>query len=87
MADQKSLLNDDVLANVSGGAGRTDAGFPVDDKGNVAFTAKDGQKYTFTAAQWQALRNKWSYTGPNPEAYFKDVPLDDLLHVLRDPSL
>ena len=82
-------LNESDLEQVSGGVqvGTTSYGFPVDDKGNVAFTAKDGQKYTFTAAQWQALRNKWSYTGPNPEAYFKDVPLDDLLHVLRDPSL
>ncbi|MBO4901570.1 MAG: hypothetical protein J5518_02070 [Lachnospiraceae bacterium] len=85
MADQKNLLNDDELTKVSGGA--TDAGFPTDQAGNVYFTDKNGKSYTFTAAQWQVFRNKWSYTGPNPEAYFKDVPLEDLLHVLKDPSL
>ncbi len=85
MADEKKLLNDEALEQVAGGM--TDAGFPTDAQGNVFFTDKTGAKYTFTAAQWNALRNKWSYTGPNPEAYFKDVPLNDLLHVLRDPKL
>ncbi len=87
MADQKNLLNEDELAKVNGGAGVTDAGFPIDDKGNVHFTDKSGKPYVFTASEWQLFRNKWSYTGPNPEAYFKDVPLDDLLHVLRTPNL
>ena len=81
------LLNEDELSKVSGGAGVTDSGFPINADGSVNFTDKSGKSYTFTAAQWQALRSKWSYTGPNPEAYFKDVPLNDLLHVLRDPNL
>ena len=84
MTEQDKLLNDELLKDVSGGAETGTYIFNGD--GSVTFTDKNGQTCIFTGQQWQALRNRWSYT-TNPEYWISTVPLSDLQMVLRNPNI
>ncbi len=49
--------------------------------GNVTFTDKTGVTGTYTAEQWNKLRNQWAYTG-NPEYYMETINVSELNGVL-----
>ena len=78
-------LDDAKLEEVTGGAEAVGSyGFNAD--GSVKFTDKSGNVTTFSAQQWQTLKNNWQYTG-NPEYYISTVPLADLQKVCRDKGV
>ena len=84
----KKAISDDKLEQVSGGkiVGTTSYGFPVDDKGNVTFTDKNGQSITFSSTQWENLKAYYVHAGGNPEAYLKDVSIKELKEANLIPS-
>ncbi|MCR5651383.1 MAG: hypothetical protein K6F86_09415 [Lachnospiraceae bacterium] len=69
-------LNDDDLEKVNGGAGKTPGGYPIDNKGNVHFTGKDGVTVVINAADWKWLLGNFGPT--NPEAYLAVTPGHDV---------
>lgn len=73
-------INDEELSQVSGGriVGTTSYGYPVDDKGNVTFTDKTGEKMVFSSADWEKLKSHYTHTAGNPEAYLSTVSLKEL---------
>ena len=76
----KKNLNADELENISGGkvVAVTPYGSQLMDNGSVMFRDKNGKGAILTAVQWKELNDYYAYTG-NPEKYFKDVPIDDLI--------
>ena len=77
---EKRNINAEDLENVSGGRviGATPYGSQIMDNGSVLFRDKNGKGAVLTAAQWKELNDYYAYTG-NPEKYFRDVPIDDLI--------
>ena len=77
---ENKSLNLDELENISGGKviGATPYGSQILDNGSVMFRDKNGKGAILTAAQWKELNDYYAYTG-NPEKYFRDVPIDDLI--------
>ena len=77
---EKKNLNANDLESVSGGRviGATPYGSQIMDNGSVLFRDKNGKGAVLTAEQWKELNDYYAYTG-NPEKYFKDVPIDDLI--------
>ena len=77
---EKKNLNPEELGDISGGKiiGSTPYGYPIYDNGSVLFTDKNGKRALLTSAQWKEVNDYYAYTG-NPEKYFKDVPIDDLI--------
>jgi hypothetical protein len=80
MDNKVTELRDENLDDVSGGkiVGTTSYGYPVDDKGNVTFTDKTGQSIVLSAPVWNSLKSHYTHTGGNPEAYLKDVTIDEM---------
>ena len=76
----KKNLNADELENISGGkvVAVTPYGSQIMDNGSVMFRDKNGKGAVLTSAQWKQLNDYYAYTG-NPEKYFRDVPIDDLI--------
>ena len=85
----KKALSTAEMEQVSGGVkivGTTSYGYPVDEKGNVTFTDKTGASIVLSDAQWVALKNNYTYTGGNPEAYIKDVTIKELQEAQLIPA-
>ncbi len=66
-----NMLNDNDLSKVSGGAGKTPGGYPVDGRGNVHFTGVDGREVVINQADWKWLLSNYGAT--NPEAKLTKV--------------
>lgn len=73
-------INDEDLEAVSGGAGKTPGGYPIDGNGNVHFTGKDGREVVINQADWKWLLGNYGAT--NPEAYLATVPGHDVEVIL-----
>ena len=97
MIENKDMLNNDELEQVSGGDGRLEDeearrreaerklhGKIVKDAfGNVTFTDKTGVTGTFSAADWGKLMTNWSYTGA-PEYFMETINVGELNGVLQN---
>ncbi len=81
-------IGDEKLDQVSGGqiVGTTSYGYPVDDKGNVTFTDKNGEKMVFSSTQWEKLKSNYTHAPGNPEAYLSTVSLKELREANIIPS-
>ena len=77
-------LGDEALDKVSGGAGITKWGFPVDDAGNVTYTDKSSQTVKFTKSQWSYLLSQYDHgEKKDSEYYLSTVPAKDLVAILK----
>ncbi len=85
--ENKNILNDEMLENVSGGfgkpIGKTKWGFPYDKDHNVLYTDKSNAQLEISAAQWNWLLGKYA-NGKigDSEYYLSTVPVHDLKIVL-----
>ena len=84
----KKAISSETLEQVSGGrmVGTTSYGYPVDDKGNVTFTDKVGEKVVLTKDQWKALEANYLHTKGNPEAYLSTVTIKEMRQAGLIPS-
>ena len=97
MIDNKDMLKDDDLEQISGGDGRLEdevARRREEDKkrhgkivkdafGNVTFTDKTGVTGSFSAADWAKLSTNWAYTGA-PEYFMETINVGELNGVLKN---
>ena len=77
-------INDENLDVVNGGAGKTPGGYPIDNKGNVHFTGKDGVTVVINAADWKWLLTQYKGDIGDPEYYLSTVPAHDINIILDD---
>ncbi len=74
-----AAVNPTVKANTGAGGSSASVSvtFPKDAAGNIIYTDPQGNKGTYTPAQWNQLLSNWTYTG-KPEYFIRQQRVSDL---------